>query len=36
MAKPKSPTFPGHKVTATVKSVKGNCSWGHEAVTPSA
>ena len=31
MAKPKRTTFPGHKVIATVKSVKGNCSWGHEA-----
>ena len=31
MAKPKRATFPGHKVIATVKSVKGNCSWGHEA-----
>ena len=31
MAKPKRTTFPGHKVTATVKSVKGKCSWGHEA-----
>jgi len=30
MAKPKRMTFPGHKVTATVKSVKGKCSWGHE------
>ncbi len=31
MAKPKRTTFPGNKVIATVKSVKGNCSWGHEA-----
>jgi len=31
MAKPKRTTFPGNKVVATVKSVKGNCSWGHEA-----
>ncbi len=31
MAKPKRTTFPGHKVIAKVKSVKGNCSWGHEA-----
>ncbi|MBI4283302.1 MAG: TIGR04076 family protein [Chloroflexi bacterium] len=31
MAKPKRTTFPGHKVIATVKSVKGSCSWGHEA-----
>jgi uncharacterized repeat protein (TIGR04076 family) len=31
MAKPKKTTFPGHKIIATVKSVKGNCSWGHEA-----
>ncbi len=31
MAKPRRTTFPGHKVMATVKSVKGNCSWGHEA-----
>ncbi len=31
MAKPKRATFPGNKVVATVKSVKGNCSWGHEA-----
>lgn len=31
MAKSKRTTFPGHKVVATVKSVKGNCSWGHEA-----
>ena len=30
MAKLKRATFPGHKVTATVKSVKGNCSWRHE------
>ena len=30
MAKPKSTTFPGHKVIARVKSVKGKCSWGHE------
>jgi hypothetical protein len=30
MAKPKRTIFPGHKVTATVKSVKGKCSWGHE------
>ncbi|MBA7707730.1 hypothetical protein ES703_116609 [subsurface metagenome] len=21
----------GHKVIGTVKSVKGNCSWGHKA-----
>ena len=34
MAKPKKTTFPGHKVTATVKSVKGNCSWGHEKGDP--
>ena len=31
MAKPKSTTSPGNKVIATVKSVKGDCSWGHEA-----
>jgi len=31
MAKAKRTTFPGHKVTATVVSVKGECSWGHEA-----
>ncbi len=31
MAKPKPANFPGRKVTATVKSVKGNCTWGHEA-----
>ncbi len=31
MAKPKRTTFPGHKLIATVKSVKGDCSWGHEA-----
>ena len=31
MAKPKRTTFPGYKVVATVKSVKGDCSWGHEA-----
>jgi hypothetical protein len=31
MAKPKRTTFPGNKIFATVKSVKGNCSWGHEA-----
>lgn len=30
MAKPKRTTFPGYKVIATVKSVKGACSWGHE------
>jgi uncharacterized repeat protein (TIGR04076 family) len=30
MAKPKRTTFPGHKVAATVKSVKGNCSGRHE------
>ena len=30
MAKPKRTTFPGYKVIATVKSVKGNCSRGHE------
>ena len=23
--------MPGNKITATIKSVKGNCSWGHEA-----
>ncbi len=31
MPKPKRTTFPGNKVIATVKSVKSNCSWGHEA-----
>ena len=31
ITKPKRMTFPGHKVTATVRSVKGKCSWGHEA-----
>lgn len=31
MAKPKRTTSPGNKVVATVKSVKGNCGWGHEA-----
>ena len=31
MAKSKRTTFPGHKIIATVKSVKGDCSWGHEA-----
>jgi len=31
MAKAKRTTFPGHEVIATVKSVKGECSWGHEA-----
>ncbi len=31
MAKPRRTTFPGYKVKATVKSVKGDCSWGHEA-----
>lgn len=31
MAKPKRTTVPGNNVVATVKSVKGNCSWGHEA-----
>jgi uncharacterized repeat protein (TIGR04076 family) len=31
MAKPKRTIFPGNEVVATVKSVKGNCSWGHEA-----
>lgn len=31
MAKPKITTVPGHKVIATVKSVQGSCSWGHEA-----
>ncbi len=31
MAKTKRTTFPGNKIVATVKSVKGNCSWGHEA-----
>jgi uncharacterized repeat protein (TIGR04076 family) len=31
MAKPKRATVLGNKVIATVKSVKGNCSWGHEA-----
>ena len=30
MSKPKRNTFPGHKVIARVKSVKGSCSWGHE------
>jgi len=30
MAKPKSTTTPGNKVIATVKSVTGNCPWGHE------
>ena len=30
MAKPKRTAIPGHKVIATVKSVKGSCSWGHE------
>jgi uncharacterized repeat protein (TIGR04076 family) len=30
MAKPKTTAQPGCKVIATVKSVKGNCSWGHE------
>jgi uncharacterized repeat protein (TIGR04076 family) len=30
MAKPKRTIFPGNEVVATVKSVKGNCSWGHE------
>ena len=31
MAKPKRKMAVGNKVMATVKSVKGNCSWGHEA-----
>ncbi len=30
MAKPKSTNTPGSKIVATVKSVKGNCPWGHE------
>ncbi|MBN1662550.1 MAG: TIGR04076 family protein [Deltaproteobacteria bacterium] len=30
MAKPKTETQTGYKIIATVKSVKGNCSWGHE------
>jgi len=30
MAKPKIKS-PGYKIAATVKSVKGDCSWGHEA-----
>lgn len=30
MAKPKTATQTGHKIIATVKSVNGNCSWGHE------
>jgi uncharacterized repeat protein (TIGR04076 family) len=31
MAKPKRTKLPGYRIVATVKSVKGNCSWGHEA-----
>ncbi|MFC2068178.1 TIGR04076 family protein [Chloroflexota bacterium] len=31
MAKMKRTTFSGHKVRATVISVNGSCSWGHEA-----
>ncbi|MFH0769548.1 MAG: TIGR04076 family protein [Chloroflexota bacterium] len=31
MTKPRRATSPDNKVVATVKSVKGNCSWGHEA-----
>lgn len=30
MAKTRTAKQPGNKVIATVKSVKGNCSWGHE------
>lgn len=30
MAKAKRINIPGDKIIATVKSVKGNCSWGHE------
>jgi uncharacterized repeat protein (TIGR04076 family) len=30
MVKPKIKS-PGYKIAATVKSVKGDCSWGHEA-----
>lgn len=30
MAKPKTATQTGHKIIATIKSVKGSCSWGHE------
>jgi len=31
MAKPKRKMASDTKIIATVKSVKGNCSWGHEA-----
>jgi hypothetical protein len=30
MAKPKRKMASDTKIVATVKSVKGNCSWGHE------
>ena len=30
MAKPRKTDYPVSKVVATVKAVKGNCSWGHE------
>jgi uncharacterized repeat protein (TIGR04076 family) len=30
MSKPKITNFPGHEVIATVKKVRGECSWGHE------
>jgi uncharacterized repeat protein (TIGR04076 family) len=31
MVKPGRVAFQGNKIVATVKSVKGTCSWGHEA-----
>jgi uncharacterized repeat protein (TIGR04076 family) len=31
MAKPRKAHVSSNRVIATVKSVKGNCSWGHEA-----